>query len=62
MQTQLEAVITKFTDAMRERYKGDSFAAGYFAAWVRQFGEEDPKVAERIIRQLTQSMEICKNV
>lgn len=61
MQTQLEAVITEFTDTMRNRYKGDSFAAGYFAAWVRQFGEEDPRVAARIIRQLTQSMESYKN-
>lgn len=60
MQTELEQVITEFTIKMRDRYKTDSYAAGYFSAWVRQFGEADPKVARTIIRQLNYSMEICK--
>jgi len=60
MQTELEQVITEFTIKMRDRYKTDSYTAGYFAAWVRQFGEADPKVARNIIRQLNYSMEICK--
>ena len=58
MQTELESVIQEFTDKMRDRYKTDSYAAGYFAAWVRQFGEADPKVEARIIRQLKYSMEM----
>ena len=58
MQTELESVIQEFTDKMRDRYKTDSYAAGYFAAWVRQFGEEDPWVEARIIRQLKYSMEM----
>lgn len=61
MQTELEAVITEFTIKMREKYQTDSYTAGYFAAWVRQFGEADPNVARTIIRQLNYSMEICKN-
>lgn len=52
MQTELEMVIQEFTDKMRDRYKSDSYAAGYFSAWVRQFGEADPKVACDIITQL----------
>ena len=60
MQTELEQVITEFTIKMREKYQTDSYAAGYFSAWVRQFGEADPKVARTIIRQLNYSMEICK--
>ena len=60
MQTELESVIQEFTIKMRDRYKTDSYTAGYFAAWVRQFGEADPKVARNIIRQLNYSMEICK--
>jgi hypothetical protein len=57
MQTELEMVIQEFTNTMRERYKTDSYTAGYFAAWVRQFGEADPKVARNIIRQLNYSLE-----
>ena len=53
---QLDATITKFINQMREEYGTDSFAAGYFASWVRQFGEADPKVRQTIIRQLTMSM------
>lgn len=61
MQTKLEQVIQEFTDKMREKHGTDSYTAGYFAAWVRQFGEADPQVRDRIIRQLTYSMEIAKN-
>ena len=60
MQTELEQVITEFTNQMRQQYGNDSYSAGYFSAWVRQFGEADPKVARTIIRQLNYSMEICK--
>jgi hypothetical protein len=58
---ELNDIITRFIDQMRKEYGGDSYAAGYFSAWVRQFGEADPKVRDRIIRQLTYSMEIAKN-
>ena len=54
---QLNDLITRFTDKMRSQYGNDSFTAGYFSAWVRQFGEADPKVARTIIRQLNYSME-----
>lgn len=57
MQNELAATIKAFTDAMRDRHTGDSYAAGYFSAWVRQFGERDPKVAEDIIKQLKFTME-----
>ncbi len=62
MDHELNDLITRFTDKMRSQYSGDSFAAGYFSAWVRQFGERDPKVRAEIVRQLTYSMEISKNV
>jgi hypothetical protein len=58
---ELNDIITRFTDQMRSQYSGDSYAAGYFSAWVRQFGEADPQVRDRIIRQLTYTMEIAKN-
>ena len=61
MQTELESVIQEFTIKMRNRYKTDAYAAGYFAAWVRQFGESDPKVARDIVRQLNYTMEICSD-
>lgn len=50
-------LITRFTDKARAKYLGDSYAAGYFSAWVRQFGENDPKVRAEIIRQLTYTIE-----
>jgi len=51
-------LITRFTDKARERYMGDSYAAGYFSSWVRQFGENDPKVRDQIVRQLKHTLEI----
>lgn len=60
MQDELAAVIKDFTDAMHDRHEGDSYAAGYFSALVRQFGERDPKVARDIIEQLTFTMETYK--
>ena len=36
MDKELNDLITRFTDQMRSQYSGDSFAAGYFAAWIRQ--------------------------
>ncbi len=60
MDKELNDIITRFTDLMRSRYDGDSFAAGYFSAWIRQFGERDPKVRAEIVRQLTYSMETPK--
>ena len=62
MDHELNDLITRFTDQMRSQYGNDSFTAGYFSAWVRQFGERDPKVRAEIVRQLTYSMEISKNV
>lgn len=59
---ELNDLITRFTDQMRNQYSGDSFAAGYFSAWVRQFGERDPKIRAEIVRQLTYSMESYKHV
>ncbi len=61
MQTEVEATINEFINQMRNRYKTDAYAAGYFAAWVRQFGEADPKVARDIVRQLNYTMEICSD-
>ena len=58
MQTELEQVIMEFTIQTRQKYGNDSYSAGYFSAWVRQFGEADPKVEARIIRQLKYSMEM----
>ena len=58
MQTELEQVITEFTMQSRLKYGSDSYSAGYFSAWIRQFGERDPKVAREIIRQLKYSMEM----
>lgn len=60
MQDELAAVINDFTNTMHDRYKSDSYAAGYFSAWVRQFGERDPQVARDIIKQLTFTMETYK--
>jgi len=57
---QLNDLITRFTDKMRSQYGNDSFTAGYFSAWVRQFGERDPEIRAEIVRQLTYSMEISK--
>ena len=62
MDMELNDLITRFTNQMRSQYSGDSFAAGYFSAWVRQFGERDPKIRAEIVRQLTYAMEISKNV
>lgn len=62
MDHELNDLITRFTNQMRSQYSGDSYAAGYFSAWVRQFGERDPKIRAEIVRQLTYSMEISKNV
>jgi hypothetical protein len=59
--SELATIITDFLNEMRKEHGTDSYAAGYFSAWVRQFGESDPQVRDRIIRQLTYSMEICKN-
>ena len=59
---EMNDLITRFTDMMRSQYGNDSFTAGYFSAWVRQFGERDPKVRAEIVRQLTYSMESYKNV
>ena len=62
MDMELNDLITRFTNQMRSQYSGDSYAAGYFSAWVRQFGERDPKIRAEIVRQLTYAMEISKNV
>lgn len=62
MDHELNDLITRFTDKMRNQYGTDSFTAGYFSAWIRQFGERDPKVRAEIVRQLAYSMEISKNV
>ena len=62
MDHELNDLITRFTDKMRSQYGTDSFTAGYFSAWIRQFGERDPKVRAEIVRQLVYSMEISKNV
>jgi hypothetical protein len=57
----LETTIDTFCDHARKRYGTDSYAAGYFAAWIRQLGQEDPRLEAKIIRQLTYSMEIDRN-
>ena len=63
MDNELNDIITRFTDQMRNRYNNnDSFTAGYFSSWVRQFGERDPKIRAEIIRQLTHTLEMYKNV
>ena len=62
MDKELNDIITRFTDQMRSQYHTDSFAAGYFAAWIRQFGERDPKLRAEIVRQLTCTIESFKNV
>lgn len=58
--TELETTIDAFLTQSRERFGTDSYAAGYFSAWIRQLGQEDPQFESRIIRQLTYSMEITK--
>ena len=58
--TELETVIDAFLNQSRERYGTDSYAAGYFSAWIRQLAQEDPWLEARVIRQLTYSMEVCK--
>lgn len=50
-------LIARFTDKAREKYGNDSYMAGYFSAWVRQFGENDPKVRAEIVRQLKHTVE-----
>jgi hypothetical protein len=50
-------LIARFTDKAREKYMGDSYAAGYFSSWVRQFGERDPKIRAEIVRQLKYTVE-----
>lgn len=57
MQTELEQAIKHFTDTAREKYKSDSYAAGYFSTWIRQLGQRDPKLGESIIRELAFTME-----
>jgi hypothetical protein len=59
--TELETTIDAFCDHARKRYGTDSYAAGYFAAWIRELGQQDPWLEARIIRQLTLSMEIDRN-
>ena len=61
MQTELEQVITEFTIKMREKYGNDSYAAGYFSAWIRQLGESVPWLEAKIINQLNYSMEMTRN-
>jgi hypothetical protein len=58
--TELETTIDAFLAQSRARYETDSYAAGYFSAWIRQLAQEDPKLEAIVIRQLTYSMEICK--
>jgi hypothetical protein len=55
--SELATIITDFTNKMREEHGNDSYTAGYFSAWVRQFGERDPQIRFEIIRQLTYTME-----
>ena len=62
MDMELNDLITRFTNQTRSQYSGDSFAAGYFSAWVRQFGERDPNIRAEIVRQLTYTMESYKHV
>jgi hypothetical protein len=57
MDKEMGDLIARAIDKMRADYKGDSYAAGYFSAWVRQFGERDPKLRADIIRQLTYTLE-----
>ena len=59
---ELNDIIKTFCDQMRSQYGNDSFAAGYFTSWVRQFGERDPKYRAEIVRQLTYTMESYKHV
>lgn len=56
MISELETVIKQFCDRAREEYGNDSYAAGYFASWVKQFGERSPKYKREIIRQLRYTM------
>lgn len=58
--TELDTTIDTFLAHYREKYGTDSYAAGYFSAWIRQLGQENPQFESRIIRQLTYSMEVCK--
>jgi hypothetical protein len=57
MDKEMVDLITRFTDKARAKYDGDSYAAGYFSSWVRQFGERDPKIRAEIVRQLKYTVE-----
>jgi len=57
MDKEMVDLIARFTDKARAKYDGDSYAAGYFSAWVRQFGERDPKIRAEIVRQLKYTVE-----
>lgn len=56
MQSELEQVINDFLAKARSKHTGDSYAAGYFSAWIRQLGERDASLRQDIIRQLTFTM------
>ena len=59
--TELETVIDTFLTKYREKFGTDSYAAGYFSAWIRQLAQEDPKLEAIVIRQLTYTMELDRN-
>lgn len=61
MQTELESVIQEFLNQSRAKYGNDSYAAGYFSAWIRQLGQEDPWLEAKIINQLNHTMRICNH-
>jgi len=58
--TELDTTIDTFLAHYREKYGTDSYAAGYFSAWIRGLAKDDPQFEVRVIRQLTYSMEVWK--
>ena len=53
MQTEVEALITKFVEKSRNKYGSDSYAAGYFGSMLVSLADGDPVLRDRIVRWLT---------
>ena len=57
---ELEKLMTEFVEVTRTKYDGYAYPVGYLMSMIQTIADENPKVADRLIRNFKISLEDYK--